>query len=109
MLTLVTIQVHDIVDEMADAAAEHQEIQESVATSAATFTKADEDDLEEELQKILQEESEQEPLPDFPSVPVETIGSGDASAVAGPTKSQEAGYSSGEGVAKKRVRLGYFE
>lgn len=92
---------------MADAAAEQQEIQESVATGATTFSKADEDDLEEELQRILQEESEQEILPAFPSVPNEPLASEDSTAVTAKTKDVE--NSVDEIAAKKRVRLGYFE
>lgn len=102
------LQVHDIVDELADAAAEHQEIQESVATGASTFTKADEDDLEEELKQILQEEAEEEPeeaVPFLPPVPTEPItGSGDATRR--PADEKNSLNSVGE---PKRVRLGYFE
>lgn len=90
---------------MADAAAEHQEIQESVASGATTFTKADEDDLEKELKEILHEE-EKEVVPVLPPVPTETIGSGDWE---GRYFTNEKTNHKNSDEPAKRIRLGYFE
>ncbi|XP_003746070.1 charged multivesicular body protein 7 [Galendromus occidentalis] len=88
-------KAHNIVDELQDAAAEHRDIEESI--SSALTPEAQQSELEEELQRLLEES---EPIPELPSVP---------SVEPGSSKTKKDFVGDTEPQQKKRVPLGYFD